>query len=207
MFNPFTLLTYLGRPTVVFTNTAIICAVSYAVRRKPLSACVALAFATYLSMYPILLLPPLVMLNLQGQGQARWPAVLKQNLTFVLGLAWLLILSYFLAGQSWEFVPSTYGVQLLVSDLTPNVGLWWYFFIEMFDSFRSFFIGVFWLHLASFVAGLCIRIHRQPLFVITSMLGIFAIFKPYPSVADSSLYLAMLALYRHVLPCKLNPPY
>ena len=28
-------------------------------------------------------------------------------------------------------------------DLTPNVGMWWYFFTEMFDHFRPFFLGVF----------------------------------------------------------------
>lgn len=32
---------------------------------------------------------------------------------------------------------------LSVSDLTPNVGLSWYFFTEMFDHFRKFFTGVF----------------------------------------------------------------
>jgi phosphatidylinositol glycan class U len=41
---------------------------------------------------------------------------------------------------------------------------------------------------------------KQPLFVITCLVGIFAIFQPYPSIADSSLFLAMLPLYRHVLP-------
>jgi len=29
------------------------------------------------------------------------------------------------------------------SDLTPNVGMWWYFVTEMFDHFRPFFVGVF----------------------------------------------------------------
>jgi GPI-anchor transamidase subunit U len=28
-------------------------------------------------------------------------------------------------------------------DLTPNPGLWWYFFMEMFDHFRPFFLMVF----------------------------------------------------------------
>lgn len=111
----------------------------------------------------------------------------------------LLAMSFQITG-SWEFLASTYGVQLLLPDLTPNVGLWWYFFIEMFDSFRSFFLGVFWLHLSSYVFGLSIRLRRQPLFVLTTMLGIFAIFKPYPSISDTSLYLAMLALYRHLFP-------
>src|SRR5436853_7765493 len=46
---------------------------------------------------------------------------------------------------------STYGVHLLLPDLTPNVGLWWSFFIEMFVSFREFFLcfsaafgGLYW---------------------------------------------------------------
>ena len=60
-------------------------------------------------------------------------------------------------GSSWEFLASTYGVQFTLSDLTPNIGLWWYFFIEMFDSFREFFLAVFWLHMASYVGGMTIR--------------------------------------------------
>ena len=28
-------------------------------------------------------------------------------------------------------------------DLTPNPGMWWYFFTEMFDHFRPFFLMVF----------------------------------------------------------------
>ncbi|KAI9682052.1 MAG: hypothetical protein M1817_000106 [Caeruleum heppii] len=112
----------------------------------------------------------------------------------------LLYISYLLTGASVEFLASTYGVQLLLPDLTPNVGLWWYFFIEMFDSFREFFLGVFWLHLGSYVAALCFRMRSQPLFAITTLLGLFAIFKPYPSISDTSLYLALLPLYRHVFP-------
>lgn len=36
-----------------------------------------------------------------------------------------------------------------VIDLTPNVGMWWYFFNEMFDHFRPFFRGVFQVSLPS----------------------------------------------------------
>ena len=32
---------------------------------------------------------------------------------------------------------------LVLPDLTPNPGMWWYFFTEMFDHFRSFFLMVF----------------------------------------------------------------
>lgn len=169
-----------------------------------MGAMVALSFASYLSMYPLLLLPPLILLCYDRQRPDRpvksglgFAAVCVAVVVGVLGL--LLEMSYLVTG-SWEFLRSTYGVQLTLSDLTPNVGLWWYFFIEMFDSFRSFFLAVFWLHLSCYVGGLTVRIRRQPLVVLTLLLGIFAIFKPYPSISDTSLFLAMVSLYRHVFP-------
>ncbi|KLU82640.1 hypothetical protein MAPG_01711 [Magnaporthiopsis poae ATCC 64411] len=112
----------------------------------------------------------------------------------------LLSLSYLVTSMSWEFLPSTYGVQLTLADLAPNVGLWWYFFIEMFDSFRSFFLAVFWLHLAAYVGGVTIRIRSQPLAAMVILLGLLAVFKPYPSVADTSLFLGLLPLFRHIFP-------
>ncbi|KAL9100775.1 MAG: hypothetical protein Q9163_003892 [Psora crenata] len=131
---------------------------------------------------------------------SSWKFAVLQTVFFAAGVGWLLYMSYVLTGGSWEFLSSTYGVQLLLPDLTPNVGLWWYFFIEMFDPFREFFLGVFWLHLAGYVGGLCIRLRNQPLFIVTTMLGLFAIFKPYPTISDTCLYFAMLPLYRHVFP-------
>ena len=159
-------------------------------------------------MYPALLLPPMILLCYDRQAQlgntkrSLVSFAAKHVGVFLGGCAWLLYISRILTG-SWEFLASTYGVALLLPDLTPNVGLWWYFFIEMFDSFREFFLGVFWLHLLGYVGGLCIRIRKQPLFVVTTILGIIAIFKPYPSVSDVSLYFALLPLYRHVFPCEL----
>lgn len=165
---------------------------------------IAIAFASYLSIYPLLLLPPLLLLCYDRQDPAKRTISLAsfslENVAAVAGtVSALLQLSSLISG-SWEYLLSTYGVQLLLPDLTPNVGLWWYFFIEMFDSFRNFFLGVFWLHLSSCVGGLTIRLRRQPLFVLTMLLGIFAIFKPYPSISDTSLFLALLPLYRHIFP-------
>ena len=173
---------------------------------KYLNSALAVAIASYLSIYPVLLLPSLALLCLdqrtrqEDSGTTSKGFLGRYTAAFGVGFATLLCLSAAITGGSWEFIASTYGNQLLVGDLTPNVGLWWYFFIEMFDSFREFFLGVFWLHLASYVVGLCVRLRRQPLFVTTTMLGIIAIFKPYPSVSDTSLYLALLPLYQHVFP-------
>lgn len=171
-----------------------------------MSSILALGLASYLSLYPILLLPPLILLcyDRQARDKKETPPIstfaIKYTSLFFATKIWFLYISNILTGGSWEFISSTYSVQLLLPDLTPNMGLWWYFFIEMFDSFREFFLGIFWLHLGGYVGGLCIRVRRQPLFIITTLLGIFAIFKPYPSLSDTSLYFAMLPLYRHLFP-------
>jgi len=206
LFNPFTIATCIGRPTSVFTNCAVLLAIAKAVSGKPLSAMLALGLASYLSLYPALLLPPLLLVcfDRKAENTKETPSASMFSAIyisiFVASIAWLFYISNVLVGGSWQFLSSTYGVHLLLPDLTPNVGLWWYFFIEMFDSFREFFLGVFWLHLGGYVGGLCIRLRKQPLFVVTTMLGIFAIFKPYPSVSDTGLYFAMLPLYRHIFP-------
>ncbi|KAL8988572.1 MAG: hypothetical protein Q9177_002376 [Variospora cf. flavescens] len=203
LFNPFTIATCLARPTTVFSNCAIVCAVAAAVEQRPVKSMLALASAAYFSLYPALLLPPLILLcHDQSVGtKSSLSNTASKLLPFFLGsLTWLLATSYVLTGFSWEFIHSTYGVHLLLPDLTPNVGLWWYFFIEMFDPFRAFFLGVFWLHLVSYVGGLCFRLRKQPLFVLTTLLGIFAVFQPYPSIADASLYFSLVPLYSHIFP-------
>ncbi|KAJ5860894.1 uncharacterized protein N7529_008204 [Penicillium soppii] len=205
LFNPFTIATCLARSTSVFTTSGILFAVSNAVGGNSINAMLALGFAFYLSLYPALLFIPLVLLCYDLRAQGPNPPkiaiyVVQHGGLLLASIAGLLGLSYLITGNFWEFISATYGFHLLVPDLTPNVGLWWYFFIEMFDSFREFFIGVFWLHLASYVGGLTARFQRQPLFVIASLLGVFAIFKPYPSISDASLFFAMLPLYRHLFP-------
>ena len=147
----------------MFTNTVLLTAIAKAVRGDAVPAMLALAMSSYLSLYPVLVLPALVLLSydMHPHPEARTALVrfaVRNAGVFAAAVAGLLGLSYVVTGSSWEFLYSTYGVHLLLPDLTPNVGLWWYFFIEMFDSFREFFLCVFQLHLLIYVGGLCIRI-------------------------------------------------
>jgi len=207
LFNPFTIATCLARSTSALSNLFILTAMAKAAHGAGITFILALAFAAYLSMHPILLFPPLLVLlydtraaKTQSQPNA-WSFTITHTAGFAAAIGALLAVSAFLTG-SWDFLAATYGVRLLLPDLTPNVGLWWYFFIEMFDSFREFFLGVFWLHAASYMPGLTIRLHKQPLFVACTLTGVFAIFTPYPSIADAALYLSLVPLFRHLFPCE-----
>ena len=173
------------------------------------SSAFALALAASISLHPTLLLPPLVLLchdrqTLHGAAQSQQTSLgtyaVKHVTAFAASTVILLGLSYSLT-QSWAFLPAVYGTRLLVPDLTPNVGLWWYFFIEMFDSFRSFFLGVFGLHMAAYSPGLTIRLWRQPLAAVVLLCGVFSVFQPYPNIGDTGAWTAMLTLYGHVFEC------
>ena len=203
-FSPFTILSCLGRSPNLLSNTAIIQAVLSAQTGNGIRAMLALAFGAYLSMYPALFLPPVLLILYQSGGQSKstWHFVPVNLASFSVALLALIGSTIFITGDISEFISSCYGMQIAVPDLTPNVGLWWYFFIEIFDSFRDFFIGVFWLHMAGYVGGMTFRLHKEPLFVVTSLAGLFAVFKPYPSIADVSLYLGFLPMYQHILPRK-----
>jgi phosphatidylinositol glycan class U len=209
LYNPFTVLTCLARSTSALTNLFILTAMAKASQGASSTFILALSFAAYLGMHPILLYPPLLVLLYDARAAKTkispnaWSFTITHTLGLTAACGALLAASAVLTG-SWDFLAATYGVRLLLPDLTPNVGLWWYFFIEMFDSFREFFLGVFWLHAASYMPGLTIRLHKQPLFVACTLTGIFAVFTPYPSIADAALYLSLVPLFRHLFPCRLH---
>ena len=58
-------------------------------------------------------------------------------LAIVLGGAWLG------TSRSWAFLSAAAREQLLCDNLTPNTGLYWYFFAEVFPRFRGFFRVLF----------------------------------------------------------------
>ena len=207
LFNPFSIISCLGSSTTIFTNATILQAVASATTGNAFGAMFAVACASYLSLYPALLLPPLMLQWAQSRStQLRVQNVVSMLAMYAATLAVLLVLSGFLVADFKDFVVSCYGAQITVTDLTPNVGLWWYFFIEIFDAFRNFFIGVFWIHLIGYVGALTVRLPDQPLYVMIALLGLMAIFKPYPSTSDVSLFLGVLPLYKHIMPCKKRVP-
>lgn len=56
-------------------------------------------------------------------------------------------------------VPTSGAVfSLRVDDLTPNVGLVWYFFTQVFEHFRAFYLMVFQVNLLVYVVPLILSL-------------------------------------------------
>ncbi|GAA5879768.1 hypothetical protein JCM8547_007573 [Rhodosporidiobolus lusitaniae] len=217
LFHPFSVGTTLARSGVTFSNLFVALAVESAVSGSTLAAVSLISLATHFSLYPVLLLPPLLLLAHQSSptsatGEAKNGALASSlRKTAVEGAAFflfhqasLLFLSRYLTG-SWEFLFSAYGVILTIPDLTPNIGLSWYFFIEMFDHFRAFFLCVWALHPVVYVAPLTYYYRENPLFAITLLTGATSLLKSYPSLGDYALWHGLLACFSELLPYVHSP--
>ena len=100
--------------------------------------------------------------------------------------------------EGWTWIEQVYGSVVLCTDLTPNLGLWWYFFMEIFDHFRDFFLLTFNVHLACYALPFAIKYRQDPLFGVTLMTGVIAVFKSYPTIGDHALFLGLLSLHDQI---------
>ncbi|XP_057775730.1 LOW QUALITY PROTEIN: uncharacterized protein LOC130994677 [Salvia miltiorrhiza] len=98
-------------------------------------------------------------------------------------------------GGLGEMFKRTYGFILAIEDLSPNIGVLWYFFAEVFDFFRNFFLIVFHVNILFMILPLAIRLNHRPCFLAFLYLAVSSMLKSYPSVGDSALYLSLLVLF------------
>lgn len=134
--------------------------------------------------------------------QFAWKPVLHFTLWVFIWSCYVLLLSSIIlnnVGGRQEMFEKTYGFILTVKDLSPNIGVLWYFFAEVFDVFRNFFLIVFNMNIVFMVLPLAIRLKHRPCFLAFVYTAIVAMLKSYPSAGDSALYLGLLGLFANEL--------
>ncbi|PRD28141.1 UNVERIFIED_CONTAM: Phosphatidylinositol glycan anchor biosynthesis class U protein [Trichonephila clavipes] len=97
---------------------------------------------------------------------------------------------------SWHFLWCTYGCILSVPDLTPNIGLFWYFFTEIFEHFRVFFLCTFQLNVFVYTTPLAVRLRQR--FIVCCVLASCTLLAPtlwhlwiYSGSANANFYFAI----------------
>ncbi|KAH3902445.1 GPI-anchor transamidase subunit GAB1 SCDLUD_000022 [Saccharomycodes ludwigii] len=209
IINPLTFLSCISKNTCIFSNLLILLSLYIAytyqgnrAKNMFLSGSL-LALSGYLSLYSILLIIPLLSINI-GLAKNR-----NQNdsgifliVGFISTLLTTIILSFTLNNFSWDFIYSVYGVNMNFEKLYPNIGLWWYFFVEMFEFFIPFFKTVFNLFLASFILPFTLRFHHTSskninllLYSFVLCLSWITLTKPYPTLGDTGFVLSFLPLF------------
>uniref|UniRef100_A0A674DHU6 Phosphatidylinositol glycan anchor biosynthesis, class U n=1 Tax=Salmo trutta TaxID=8032 RepID=A0A674DHU6_SALTR len=204
LLNPFTILSCVAKSTCGLNNAVIALFILCTVKGSSLMSAIFLALATYQSIYPLTLFAPALLYLLQRlyipvnwQRSSFWLFTTQYAFMYLGSLCVMVCLSFFLL-SSWDFLSSVYGFILSVPDLTPNIGLFWYFFAEMFEHFRLFFICVFQINVFFYTIPLSIKLKEHPVFLIFMQIAIISIFKSYPTVGDIALYMAFLPAWNHL---------
>lgn len=96
-----------GSSLSIFTNWSIIMAITLASRRKVFASIFFVSLATYLSLYPIMLIIPCLMLASKGKTSSLL-SILSGMISLLLSSALLLYSSFLLLGN-WDFINSYYG--------------------------------------------------------------------------------------------------
>jgi hypothetical protein len=100
-------------------------------------------------------------------------------------------------GSCWA--GRVYGLTLFLRDLTPNIGLWWYFFTEVFTEFEPFFLVVFHSFAVILMVPMALRFSHRPLFVTWVQLFISCMFRPYACVGDMVPWMVLVPLMQQQL--------
>ncbi|KAI0218901.1 hypothetical protein L0F63_003262 [Massospora cicadina] len=199
LFNPYTLLSCFSLSTVIFNNFAILAAILSGVRCNLPLAMLFLSLASHISLFPVALFVPIYLLVYPEDRRLDLLKFVSAILLFGAFSGLFALMAYGVSG-SFQYAHSVYGTLVWIQDLTPNVGLFWYFFIEMFRQFRTYFLLAFHFIHAFIGIPLCYRFSDHPMVPLVVQLGLASIYKSYPSLADASLYMALLPIFSTLAP-------
>ncbi|XP_042504811.1 phosphatidylinositol glycan anchor biosynthesis class U protein-like isoform X1 [Macadamia integrifolia] len=237
LWNPLTVVTCVGYSTSPIENLMIVLTLYGACSRLAPLAAFGWVISMHLSLYPAILIIPVILLVGYGPDAPPRKLFLKgnfgtdgsdpSNLSCYQGnevtthkmlpirpfswkpvmhfIFWAFIWSVYVLvlcsislkqyGGLWEMLKRTHGFILTVEDLSPNIGVLWYFFAEVFNFFRGFFLMVFHVNILFMILPLAVRLNHRPCFLAFAYILICSMLKSYPSVGDSALYLGLLGLF------------
>ncbi|KAK2583792.1 hypothetical protein KPH14_009693 [Odynerus spinipes] len=199
LFNPYIILNCVGFTTTVFSNLLNSIALVAMMRHSIFWGCLSVALLTLQNLYPVSLLVPIAIYICSSKPEKSLKFTVVTIITmFILMFSLLLGICYYIMG-SWSFLRNTFGFILLVPDLRPNIGLYWYFFTEMFEYFKSLFIASFQINVSLlYIVPLALRFRREPVLLAFSYLAIMTIFKSYPCVGEVGFYVSLLPFWIHL---------
>ncbi|VDO09870.1 unnamed protein product [Rodentolepis nana] len=118
---------------------------------------------------------------------------------FISTIAGLLYATYAF-DHSWGFLKYCYLSNIFALNTTPNLGLFWYMYLEMFTHFNVFFVWTMQLIIATLCVGLLLRFYEDPLFLALVIAMTTGALRPYNSISDFGCTLALLTHWRHIFP-------
>ena len=207
LLNPFTVISCVCKTLWPIEMLLLSRLMLFCLRRNLCGAVMALSLATYLFLFPAIIWVPICYLFAQtprfhhsDQQNKNYQSLIRATVTF-LCLTFLTALfvfaSFVSCGFSSQFLHSTWGFHYHIPDMQPNVGLHWYFYMEMFDQYRDFFIAMIHSITLLICIPLCWKFSLDRVVPVYCAMFFVAIYKSYPSFGDLSLCLALVPMFLH----------
>ncbi|OWB56257.1 hypothetical protein B5S28_g2152 [[Candida] boidinii] len=200
ILNPLTLLTTYAKSTVLISNLFIVCMTNELILNNFSLSIIYLALASYISYYPWYFIIPVsyyiyLNKNEKNNNVSLFGSIFRVFMFFLYVIGTLFGTSYLIT-NSWSFLEICYGTVIMFKKINPNLGLWWYFFTEMFEFFSKFFIVVFNIYSFIFVIPVTIRFSKNLIFAIWILIGFINFSKAYVTIGDISLFFGMLLIWK-----------
>ncbi|GMH90352.1 hypothetical protein TL16_g11742 [Triparma laevis f. inornata] len=202
--NPISIAIGCSPSTQPLIQLLIIISVVFSLRRNIPASMTALSLSTYMIWWPLALLPSLLLtLGRPAVPQEPHRPKLSPANTAIFGLviftsalALLVLVSSYTISPShpnnFEW-PLCYYHWATFQDLTPNVGLYWYFFTQIFSRFRTYFVVIFNTLPGILVAPILIRLKEIPTAATISLLALFNVLAPYPTFGNVTFSLLFMS--------------
>jgi phosphatidylinositol glycan class U len=196
LFNPYTIFNCVGLSTIVFHNFFLALFLCFMLYGSVVLSTLFLAVCTMMSLYPVILVLPLFLHFLEiYKSKTRGFCVVT---LFAATIVALKVVSSALTNGD-DYMRGVYGFILTVPDLQPNIGLFWYFFTEMFDHFRDLFICSFQINATIlYLVPLSIKFRKDPFLLTVAVLFLVSVFKSYPCLGDVGFVLSLLPCFIHL---------
>ncbi|CDW53907.1 PIG-U domain containing protein [Trichuris trichiura] len=188
------LLSSVAMTLTTFGNFIVTLALYLSISGSKTLCFVVLAFATVTDVYPaIFIVPLLVSMYTRSFTSHIWLQRPTGPFCPTLLAPCTLLLQVFK-----ESLKAQSNFRFTLSDLTPNVGLFWYYFAETFEHYRLFFLCVFHLSFLTYALPISVCLRDDRFTACFFMLFVITLFKSYPSISDAAVYSSLLPAFSHL---------
>ena len=196
---PFTMVTCAVKSTVTISNMLLALFLFENIRLNIVFSTLFLALSAYENFYTVqlILVTILTLYKYNTKNYSLLTCTMQVLLSFASWIAVIIAIAYFHEKTFFSLFDHFHFI-LTVPDQTPNIGIFWYFFTEIFDHFQAFFIFVFQFHVTIFSLPMFFKFKSEPILFAFATIGIIAIFKSYPAFGDSALWLCLIPLWSQV---------
>lgn len=199
LFNPYTIFNSAAMTTTTVNNLLLSLFFVGIIYDNLVISLAAMTLSTLQSFYPVIMIAPLY-LTVYKRKESHLQACLTLFIyaLSVIGIIYISGIIY----NGYQFLDQTYGFILKVPDQQPNVGVFWYFFMEMFEHFRLLFLFSYQMNVTVlYFLPLTFKFREDPPLLAACFVTLIAIFKSYPSIGDFALSLALLPCWKHLYSC------